>query len=197
MYLTLEIPEESLRQIASDAALAEKAREVFAFALETAAVVGADDIRRQLVAGELGLTMRHPGQAGLAAALEGVLLDAEAPLAAIRVPANTPAGRYAGILNDGGTIRPRQARALAVPLTDEARRRTSPRDMNLVLIRPKGKPPLLVEMLSGGGFRPHWVLLASVFIPARHWADRGAAAAGAVMTDAFVDVLDERLIGEG
>ena len=193
VYMTVEIPADTQRKIAADNARAESASEVFAFALETAAVVGADDIRRQLVMGELDLTMRNPGQGGLAGSLEGVLLDASAPLAAIRVPANTPAGRYAAILNDGGTIRPRNAKALAVPLTDEARQRTSPRDMDLVMIRPKGTPPLLVQLMGDGDFTAHWILLASVTIRARHWAERGAENAEGEMVDAFADVVNQRL----
>jgi len=199
MIVSLEIPASTRRQIARDQRAAARASEVFGQALLAGAVVGAERIREQLVMGELGLTMRHPAS-GLAASLMGWMVDAQKPEAAIGVPANSPAAKYAGILERGGTIVPKNARALAIPVSEEAKQYSSPRDMpDLTLIPRKGKPPLLVrELMRRGdvrGFELHWVLVSSVTIESRHWLTKGAEAATPDIADAAGDVIHE-WIGE-
>lgn len=193
--VTLDIPAASRRTIERAAGSAERADEAIAKGLETAVVIGADVIAEGLVMGDYGLTMRHPGS-GLAASVRGWMIDPAVPLAAVGVPADSPAAAYAGILERGGTIYPRRARALAVPVSEEAKRYTSPRDMpDLTYIPRKGRPPLLVRELKRRGhmtgFEVHWVLLASVIIPAFHWLTRGVADATRPMGGAMQDVLNE------
>ena len=197
MIVTLEIDAASRERIAAHERAAGAAGEAIGEALLTAAVAGAADVRAQLVRGQLGLTMQRPGS-GLAASLMGWMVDDSVPLAALGVPANTPAARYAAIHERGGTITPRTAKALAVPVSAEAKRHTSPRDMaDLDFIPRKGRPPLLVRQLKRRGdvvgMEVHWVLVASVTIRAVHWLTRGVEHAREGMTDAFADRLGEYL----
>lgn len=72
---------------------------------------------------------------------------------------------YARIHEYGGTITPKRARALSVPLNDIADKVSSPREMpNLVMIKPHGSEPLLVDKNSG---MPMFSLQKSVTIPKR------------------------------
>jgi len=194
MIITMEISPESQALIDAHSRAAARGPGVMADALENAAIFGAEDIRGQLIMGELGLIMQHQGE-GLAAQMAGWMIDPRGPVAAMGIPADSPAADYAGILNDGGTIFPRTARALAVPISDEAKRHESPRDMDgLEMIPRKDKPPLLVRKLMKRGdlrgFELHWVLVPSVKIPAFRWLDKGAAAALPTMTDAFGAEMD-------
>jgi len=194
MIVTIQLDPQSKALIARHNRAADRGAGVMASALESAAVAGSEDIRGQLVRGDLGLEMRNPAS-GLAASVLGWMIDTDTPLAAMGVPADSPAADYARILNVGGTIFPKTARALAVPISDEAKRYESPRDMDgLDLIPRKGKPPLLIRKLTKRGdvrgFELHWVLVPSVRIPAFRWLDTGAQAALPVMQDAFGDVVD-------
>lgn len=190
MIVTLELTSQSRRKIDRDVKLAGRSGEVFSRSMQSAVYAGAEDIRKQLVMGELGLTMRNPGS-GMAASMFGWILDEKAPLGAVGIPSNSPAAAYANILEHGGTIYPKNAKALAVPVSDKAKRYSSPRDMdNLSLIPRKGKPALLVEKLSSRGRRRahwiiHWVLVGSVTIAPRRWLSRGAEAAKDTMSGAF------------
>lgn len=82
---------------------------------------------------------------------------------------------YAAVHQFGGTIRPRDARALAIPIHPSAQGR-SPRewpDGELTLIARPGRPPLLVRVIGGEGSRARrrwvlmYVLVRSVTLPAR------------------------------
>lgn len=87
-----------------------------------------------------------------------------------------PAQRRAMTLEFGGTIHPKTAKALAVPLSPEARRYRGParefrpKGQDLVPIYRAGKPTLLVEKHGKGGgeqrkkWTIHYVLLNSVRI---------------------------------
>lgn len=194
MIVTLQISPAAERTVARHIDLAADAPQAMADAVFAAAVTGAEDVRAQLVQGRLPVQAQRPAT-GLAASLAGWWLDETAMVAALGVPANTPAAAYARILNDGGVIRPVNAKALAVPVSEEARLYNSPRDQaNLTYIPSRnGKPPLLVEEINkrGGatGMQVHWLLLASVTIPAFGWFDRGVAAAEGVMVGAAEDVF--------
>lgn len=184
MIVTLTIPAESQALIERHAAAAAKTRPAIAGALAAAVDAGAEKVREELVTGDLDLVMRHPGS-GLAASVMAWMLDEETPLAAVGVPSNAPAIRYARILEEGGTIRPVSARALAVPISDEARDSAGPRTMpGLFMIRRPGRPPLLAEKV-GRRILVHWVLLASVTIVGRQWLRAGMALARPDMEDAF------------
>lgn len=79
---------------------------------------------------------------------------------------------YARIQELGGTIRPRRAKALAVPIGQEGRRAAreslrSLRSLNLTLVLRRGRPPLLVRKGPRGSFKPLFVLLNKVTLPAR------------------------------
>ena len=195
MIVMLEIPADSQRRIREHGIRANQFRNVIADALETGVEAGAEKVRELLVVGELGLVMQNPAS-GLAASVAGWMLDRRMPMAAVGVPADSPAAAYAGIQNEGGTIVPKRARALAVPISDEAKQYTSPRDMQgLELIPRKGKPPLLVRQLtkrgSIKGFELHWVLVKSVTLEPTHWLDRGVEKAVPVMVDGVQAVLDD------
>ncbi len=194
MIVTMTIPASSRRKIARGARAGGRATGAIADGLQAAVTAGADVIAGNLVTGKYGLTMRHPGS-GLAASVRGWMMDRAAPLAAVGVPAESPAAVYAGMLERGGTITPKRAKALAVPVSEEARQAASPRDMpNLIYIPRKGKPPLLVRELTRRGnmtgMEVHWVLLASVTIPPFHWLTRGAGDARPDMRATFQDVLN-------
>lgn len=82
---------------------------------------------------------------------------------------------HARIQDQGGTIRPRTAKALAVPLTSEAKSRW-PRDwpakqLRLIVLRGKA---LLVEVLGKGKsarIKTHYVLKDQVTITGQHYVD--------------------------
>lgn len=196
MIVSIGMTAESHRKIARDSRLADQVDVVMGKAMNTAAFAGAEDVRRQLVMGQLDIDIRNPAS-GLGASVFGWMLDDQAPVGAIGVPSNSPAAAYARILNDGGTIYPKNARALAVPVSDEAKRFSSPRDMdNLTMIPRKGKPPLLVEKLSARGRRRanwiiHWVLVGSVTIAPRRWLSRGVEAARGLIAGSMSFSMNE------
>ena len=97
---------------------------------------------------------------------------------------------YAGVHQEGATITPKAAKALAIPVTNEARRAGGPRSMDLHLVWPKGKA---AGTLRDDANKVHFVLVKSVTIPARPflgWTDEMAADCGDV-----VGAVGERLIG--
>ena len=196
MIVTMTLPAATKRKIARDEKLAKAMPQTFARGMETAVNLGAEDIVRQLITGELDINIQNPAT-GLASSVFGWMLDAAAPRGAIGVPGNSPAAAYARIQQEGGDIFPRNAKALSIPISDAAKRVTSPRDMaNLTFIPREGKPPLLVEMLAARGARKaqwviHWVLLRKVTIKATHWLTRGVQAALGVMVAGFRDEVME------
>jgi hypothetical protein len=194
MILTIELSEEARALIERHEKTAQGAGRAMTEALHTAVHVGAQEIRQALYQSGYGLTMRHPGQGGLAWSMEGWMISED--LAALGVPSNTPAARYAAILEFGGTITPKQARALAVPVSEEAKKSAGPRTMaGLQFIPREGKPPLLARVMRGGRLQVHWVLLASVTIPGRHWLALSAGNAKGAMERAFEGRLNE-YVGE-
>ncbi len=197
MIVTVEIPPATKRRISSDARKAAGMDKAMADAMNAAVAVGADVIVEGLVMGKYGLTMQHPAS-GLAASTRGWMIDLSGPVGALGVPSDSPAAAYADILERGGVITPKKGRALAVPVSAEAKQYSSPRDMaDLTLIPRKGRPPLLVrEIVKGGGvtgFELHWVLVPHVTIPAFHWLSQGAKDAKGDMSGVFGDVLSQHL----
>lgn len=76
--------------------------------------------------------------------------------------------RYARIQEQGGTITPKSASKLAVPVTDEARRARGPRSMSdLELIPRQGRPSLLARIDENFDLDVQFVLLDSVTLPPR------------------------------
>lgn len=189
--ISLSIPEASRQLIRRHAGAAAKCREAIGGGLLAAAGAGAERVSDALLKGELDLRASG-GAEGLAGAVGAWMIDPEIPMAALGVPSNAPAARYAAILEYGGTITPKSARALSVPVSDEAKRHSSPRDMTgLFMVKRRGRPPLLAESIGKRGILIHWVLLGSVTIRARHWLTRGAAAAEPAMAEAMADRLNE------
>jgi hypothetical protein len=187
MIITLQLDPSVPKAVAASERLAAGFRPAVATGLSQTVVAGAEAVRAGLQTSGYGLTMRHPAS-GLAASVMGWMIDPSIPMGALGVPANAPAARYATQLNIGGIIRPKSGKALAIPISPEAKRYTSPRDMpNLTLIPRKGKPPLLVEQLSKrgkqSGFTLHWVLVPFVVTPAFHWFDLAVTDAGPVMAE--------------
>lgn len=194
MIVSINIPAETRRKIGRDSQLAAKAEAMFARAVLAGAETGAERTSELLQRNELPVKNRHGGM-GLAGSIIAKPLGGVGRRAGFGVFADAPASRYAAILERGGVIRPKTARALAVPISDEARGHTSPRDMdNLVMIkRPgsegvAGKPSLLVEKLSSRGgrraqWRIHWVLVKSVTMPAFAWLTAAADMVGGDVRD--------------
>ena len=194
MIVSIDITPETQQLIAEHGRLADRAGEAIAGGLHAAAAAGAEEIRKKLNLGELGLDMQRPGS-GLAASVFGWMLDNNEPLAAVGVPSNAPAAAYAGILEHGGTIRPVRARALAVPVSDEAKQYTSPRDQaDLFMLKRPGKTPVLAESRGRGKGQHvivHWVLMGSVTIAPRQWLSKGAEASTPTMAEAFAGRVGE------
>jgi hypothetical protein len=189
MIVQLEYSEEAKRRIAADAQLAELLPRACSAGLMSAATVGAAEISQSLQQGKLGLVPRRGGR-GLVGSVDGWADASDPYLAWLGVPANSPAAAYAKILQRGGTITPKNAKALAVPISAEAKRHTSPRDMaDLFMLSRPGKPPLLVRSLKRRGVEKglevHWVLLSSVTLRAYYWLTRGMEDARWAMFDAF------------
>lgn len=91
---------------------------------------------------------------------------------------------YASIHQRGGTITPKGAKALAIPVTNEARRSGGPRRMgDLNLVWPKGKPSGTLRDTAG---KTHWILVKSVTVPARPflgWTDEMASECGEIVAE--------------
>ena len=191
MFVTLELDPASLETVRRHGRLADRADDVLADSLMAACRAGADQVNAAATSADLGFTPQHGG-AGLAGATEAWWLDRSGPVAAVGVPANSPAAAYARMLEEGGTIRPRSARALAIPVSPEAKRYKSPREMpGLFMLKRPGKRPLLCESVgTRGRLIVHWVLAASVTIEARHWLSRGVTGARDEMVAAGQGVLD-------
>jgi hypothetical protein len=198
MIVTLTISESSRLMIISARKAAGEAQAALSGAIQASVAAGASEVQIGLVTGRYGLTMRNPGQAGLADCVMGWMIDPAMGIGAVGVPSNSPAARYATILEYGGTIVPKSARALAIPLTDEARKYSSPREMaGLTLVSRPGHPPLLVrEVVKRGkvtAFEAMWVLVSSVTITGRNWLSRGVTDAVPAMHRAFEGVLNALL----
>ncbi|HUU59711.1 MAG TPA: hypothetical protein VMZ50_09210, partial [Phycisphaerae bacterium] len=71
MIVSVEISAETRRRIADDVRAAEAFGNTLADALDAGAVLGAEEVVEHLMLGDLGLTMRNPGQGGLASAVRG------------------------------------------------------------------------------------------------------------------------------
>ncbi len=190
MIVTLEIPSDTREKIAADAVFAGRSRQAALLAMEEALRAGELGVREFLVSGESGLRARGAGT-GLAHAVTGWMLDPSLPLGAIGVPSQMPESKFARIQEEGGTIVPKVAGALAVPVFPAARDVASPRDVDgLTLIKRAGKPSLLVKMLGARGFRKaQWqiwyVLVQRVTLPATHWLTRGVEKSVEAMGTAF------------
>lgn len=78
---------------------------------------------------------------------------------------------YARIQQEGGVIKPKNKKALAIPVDKSAWGKSPKEFQNLVFIPRKGKNPLLVEMKTKRGkassMKIMFVLMKSVRIPAR------------------------------
>lgn len=79
----------------------------------------------------------------------------------------------ANIHNFGGILTPKKARALAIPLTREAKRAGSPRQNGfprpLFLLVSKNRKAFLAERAENGGLVFHYILVRSVRIPKREF----------------------------
>jgi hypothetical protein len=128
-----------------------------------------------LQSGAGGLTLQH-GMDGLGGSIQGVMIDESIPMAMLGVPSDAPAAPYAYKQEEGGPIYPKDAKALAIPLTEQARNVSGPRDPSmgdLVLVKRPGKPPLLCQMIGDKKLQPQFVLVASVTLRATHWFSQG------------------------
>jgi len=198
MIVTVEIPAQTQALIDRHRATAAQAKRAIVDGLRAGVVAGGEAIALAGQRGELGLGVgTHSGGEGMFGSVFGWMIDAEIPLGAIGVPANRPAAVYAAIQNYGGVITPKRARALAVPISAEAKRSTSPRDMaDLTFIPRKGRPPLLARLIGRGKsarLQVHWVLVSSVTIRATHWFDRGVELARDEIADGVADALREHV----
>lgn len=165
----------------------ERAREAVNKGLTAAAMTHANFVRASFTkAGRFSSSA--PGQPpnmrrGMAGGLKsGVTFSASTNFRALSgVRKGFP---YAMILEKGGVIRPKRAKALPVPLNDQAKRLSekgvSLRSLDLVMLKPRGKPQILVGRKKmrvshnpGGGktvtrnTEPVWILVRQVVIRAR------------------------------
>lgn len=97
---------------------------------------------------------------------------------------------YARIHQEGGTIRPRQAKMLSIPLTREARRTTGAREWwsrnaskNPFVLKTNQKT--FIASRDGDALEFHWLLVDSVDIPQRRFLGFGAR-----YSDELVKFLD-------
>lgn len=112
---------------------------------------------------------------------------------------NAPYGR---IIELGGIVRAKRAKALPVPINEAARRMlrglagASLRTKQLVQVKRAGKPPLLIEKTPTGRDKKNgavFVLVSSVTISARPYLTTAARNSMAEMRQAFVDFARSRL----
>lgn len=76
--------------------------------------------------------------------------------------------KRARLLHFGGTVRPRQAKALTIPLTAAARGRRARDFADTFILRRENKPPLIMQRGNAGSPPTAlYVLLPAVRIPAR------------------------------
>jgi hypothetical protein len=192
---TIEITPESWEAIKRLDNAAERWMAAVASALGIAVGIGGDQVVEWMQMGELGLTPGGAGQGGLSESVQGWMISETEPLGAIGVPGNYPAAVYAGIQEWGGTIVPKpDHRFLAIPISDEARKHDSPREMDgLVLIKRKTKSWLLARPLGNGGIEPHWVLRESVELQATHWLSHGVERAAPEMARVMLMELQQFL----
>lgn len=193
MFIVLEISPESQAVLAGHARLAGRVGQVARDCLLAAAAAGADHVGELMQTQQLPLKSRR-GALGTAAQVSSWELDART--AAVGVPAEAEAHAWAAIQEEGGVIAAAPGRALAIPLTPEAARYTSPRDapVELAFISRdrQGKPPLLAQVLArGGALKPWYVLVKSVSLRATHWLSIGVAMSMAAMVEAFQRRLDQ------
>ncbi len=87
----------------------------------------------------------------------------------------------AGLMHYGGTIVPRRAKFLAIPLTREAKRAGSPRRLRGTKVVP------LFARLTGGRMVGHFLLCKKAVVPARPFMGLSERAQGAI-----AEVLAER-----
>jgi hypothetical protein len=87
---------------------------------------------------------------------------------------------YARIQNEGGTIVPKSAKALTIPISNEAKRAgeegRGARDlgMKLSLIWHKGDPTGLLAESIKGKLKPHYLLAKRSTIKGRHYLEKAA-----------------------
>jgi len=197
MLIIMELDAASKAKVEARMKNAEAFERILAEALGIAANVGAEGVREGLAQGRYGLTMQH-GEAGLAGSVFGWMISESPPLAAVGVPSNTPASVYAAIHEFGRTIRPKKARALAIPVNAAARQAKSPRDLpGLFMVKRPGRPPLLARSIGGahGRLEIFYVLKASVTLPARHWLKRGMQDARPEILESFKKAVMARVNG--
>jgi hypothetical protein len=193
MIVILEISDSSLAVLTSHGVLAERAGRLLRDGLTAAAAAGADHVGELLQTNRLNLKTRRGGM-GTAGQVTSWPIDAD--YEAVGIPANSEASAWAGIQEEGGTIYPKNAKALAVPVNPAARMYTSPRDVpvELEFIKRRGKPPLLARVI-GDQLVAWYVLLASVTLPATHWLSDGVMMSLDVMVGAFQTRLDAAIPG--
>lgn len=113
----------------------------------------------------------------------------------ITLRANSPG---AAIQQFGGTIVPKSAKALTIPITAEAQRAGSPRRFPRVLFIPRGKDYLAESVGKGKRSKlvVHYLLRASVTVTARPYLGISAATTqtiNEVVADNCVAIIKEKL----
>lgn len=154
-------------KLTGDKELARKLKELSRVAqaknLERAAMAGSLPIlnaAKENVHEDLNTTGRGTGN--LARSLHSEVTESSDTYAEVATGTDL---EYAAIHEFGGTIRPKNAEALAVPLTPEAKKYASPREFPRKLhvqVSEDGK-----AFLAGARGKPYYILLKSVTIPAR------------------------------
>ncbi len=90
--------------------------------------------------------------------------------------------RYAAIHETGGEIRPTRAKALTIPIAEEAKRRSARDFPNLFIWKRPGDEgegsAYLAQPTGDGGFKLMYQLRSRVFIPARRYVSKAQEVAG-------------------
>ncbi|MCK4624567.1 MAG: hypothetical protein KAV00_04595 [Phycisphaerae bacterium] len=188
--IELKLDEASKREIRRLEGLGKR----FLPALTRAARYGAEQLASKIAEQELGPDGTLKVVTGkLRSSLRGRVVSTGATIVAAVGVTKGPATKYAAIHEHGGVIRPKNAKALAIPLPaargpgGKPRFPGGPREAarkhpNMFMLKQKGKAPLLcyakrVRGKAGGRVSelvPLFVLKKSVKVPAKHWLSGGA-----------------------
>lgn len=109
--------------------------------------------------------------------------------------------KYAAIQELGGTIRPKDARALTVPLIKEAEGERARNFPDLKFIPPSRSNPdnktvgILARELANGRLKPYYVLRTEVTIPPKHYIADAVSESEKGINSILEDLLERGLEG--
>jgi phage gpG-like protein len=129
--------------------------------------------------GKGGKTLWDTGQLAQSVVMPAPKISRSGDALSVTISTNK---RYAGIHQDGGTIRPKKAKFLAIPINRPARRAGTARrwwqqnESKKPFIKKSKRGNLLIFAHEGDGIKPYFLLRESVVIPQRRflgWSNDG------------------------